>query len=102
MTDAVNGRLWPPLNITLPVTMVPGTAAAPTVAVQTAWAPTGMTSWAAAGPLWIVHDGTATLPATSTIDNFASTGPGLINTSLSSPLLVDNSADTPQASAGRR
>jgi len=43
LTDAVNGKLWPPLNITLPVTMVPGTPAAPTVAVQTAWAPTGMT-----------------------------------------------------------
>ncbi len=42
LTDAVNGKLWPPLNITLPVTMVPGTPAAPTVAVQTAWAPTGM------------------------------------------------------------
>ena len=40
LTDAVNGKLWPPLNITLPVTMVPGTPAALTVAV---WAPTGMT-----------------------------------------------------------
>ena len=36
LTDAVNGKLWPTLNITLPVTMVPGTPAAPTVAVQTA------------------------------------------------------------------
>jgi len=43
LTDAVNGKLWPPLNITLPVTMVPGTPAEPTEAVQTAWAPTGMT-----------------------------------------------------------
>ncbi len=36
LTDAVSGKLWPLLNITLLVTMVPGTPAAPTVAVQTA------------------------------------------------------------------
>jgi hypothetical protein len=88
LTTALNGKLWPPLKITLPGNIVPGVAdrVLLTVAVHWTWAPTLMTVLSLAeGPLWTVHVGGHEVgcPATSKLLSFTSTGPGLTNISVS-------------------